>query len=86
MENFIKQIIEKVRTIYKYDEKYKEILGRKASITVCEDKDGNIQLEAIYFSWYDEILVSKSGIIFKPSYGENQTILRYSSFEEFLKM
>lgn len=86
MEEKVKQIIKKVRNIYKYDETYRKIIERKANVNLSEDDNGNIQLKSISFSWYDEILVSKSGIIFKPSYGENKIILKYSSFEELLEM
>ena len=36
--------------------------------------NGNIQLKSISFSWYDEILISKNCIIFKPD-GPNESTL-----------
>ena len=82
----IKQIIAKVRQIYKYDETYKEIVSRNPSIHLSETRDGEIQLDSIRFSWYDSMLISKSGIWYTPSYGDTKAILKYRSFEEFLKL
>ena len=86
MENKIKTIIQKVRDMYKYDPDKKEVVAHKASVEFKETKNGDIALHSITFSWYDNIYVYDTGIIYSPDHKNARKILEYKDWDELINM
>lgn len=85
MEELAKKIIQKVRSMYKYDTLLKDIVKTSAKVTVSE-KDGELYLSHITFQWYDALVVSSSGITYTPDMGCTRKIISYDGFDELLNM
>lgn len=85
MEEKILKIIKKVRSMYKYNKKYDVLLGKDPSVDISI-KNEEIILEDITFQDYDCIIVDDKMILFKPYYGEKETLITYNGFDELLKL
>lgn len=85
MEELAKKIIQKVRSMYKYDTLLKDIVKTSATVTVSE-KDGELYLAHITFKWYDILVVSSSGITYTPDMGCTRKIISYDGFDDLLNM
>lgn len=59
----INQIISKIRNIYRYHPKYKNILKQKAIIDLSETDDGII-LSSISFNDWDRITLSNTNVVY----------------------
>ena len=83
MEELILRIIAKVRQMYKYDNRFKDILDQNAAVELRE-KDGKLESASIQFCWYDMIIVCNGRIVYKPEYGCDQVLYTYDNFENFI--
>lgn len=81
----INQIISKIRNIYWYHPKYKNILKQKAIIGLSETDDGII-LSSISFNDWDRITLSNTNVEYHPEYGDWEVLLEYTSWDEFLQL
>lgn len=82
----IKKIIDKVRKMYKYDKRLKQILAVPAHIKLVEEK-GEIYLSSIQFSYYgDGVYVFNGQIRYSPEYGPDEVLIKYSSLDELLEL
>lgn len=81
----INQIISKIRNIYRYHPKYKNILKQKAIIDLSETDDGII-LSSISFNDWDRITLSNTNVVYHPEYGDWEVLLEYTSWDEFLQL
>ena len=79
------KIIEKVRSISKYNEDMKGVVDKPAIIKLVE-RDGKFVLRSIEFEFYDTVLVRPTGIIFLPEHGPRKILIEYCSWEELLEM
>lgn len=87
MTTLYKEIIAKVRDMYKYDSEYKEILKNRPEIKLKETKNGEFELNSIHFTdGYSSIYIGSKSIWFDPYRGENKTLVTYSNLEELLKI
>lgn len=85
MEKYVLRIIEKVRSMYKYDTLLKDIVKQDAIIEF-EEYRGKLNLVSISFNYYDRLYVCSSGIIFYPEIGTKRQILEYDGFSKLLEM
>ena len=85
LEQKIKQIIKKVRDMYKYDLNLKDILKMDAVIKL-DETCGEIILSSISFNYYDKLLVSTDGIYFIPEHGHGYHLIKYNNFDELLEL
>ena len=85
LEQKIKQIIKKVRQMYKYDPDLKNILKMDAVIKL-DETCGEIMLSSISFNYYDKLLVRSDGIYFIPEHGNGYHLLKYNNFNELLEL
>lgn len=85
MEELAKKIIQKVRSMYKYDTLLEDIVKTSATVTISE-RDGELYLSHITFNWYDVLVVSSSGITYTPDMGRTREIISYDGFDELLNM
>lgn len=85
MENKIKQIIEKVRQMYKYIDEYKSLLSAEASIHLSE-KSGEIILENITFNYYDRLIIADDCIVYVPEHGQSKKLIAYNGWDELLTL
>ena len=85
MEEKILKIISKVRSMYRYDQKYSEIVKYNPSINVCLEGE-KLVLKGITFDFYDRISVYNDGIFFKPEHGQSQVLFRHKDFDSLLEL
>lgn len=85
--DIIKQIIKKVRSMYRYDNRVRDILLLPASIRVQENEDESIYVASIIFGTSDIVAVS-SNVIKYYSFTKNEweTLIEYSDYNELLNM
>ena len=82
-----KKVIAKVRSMYKYDSTYAELLKRHPEIKLKETKNGEFELNSIHFTdGYNSIYIGSKSIWFDPYRSENKTLITYSNLEELLKI
>lgn len=84
----IKRIIAKVRSMYKYDKKYKDILANRAYIDLSENTEsGDIELNSISFDNYDRIFIYPTKVLYIPYDGYDKKILAtYQNWDELLAL
>ena len=86
MEELIKNVINKVRTMYKYDTLIKDIVSQRAEITLVEN-NGQLKISTITFDNYDYVVVSANKITYHPEIGGgSRTLISYDGFEQLLEM
>lgn len=85
MENFVNQIIAKVRDMYKYTSKYKTILAQPARVLVDEE-DGTYTVREIIFGKNDVISINDKHVFYEPMYGFTKVMMEYDGMESLLKM
>lgn len=85
MENQIKEIVKKVRQMYKYDEVIGGIVSQPFEAHVSEIGE-NLQLTKIRFCWYDRLEITSGMIIYYPELRNGKVLLKYNGFEELLKL
>ena len=84
----LKQIIEKVRTMYRYNKKLESILANPASIRIVEE-NGDLKPMSIIFDNYDKDIIaitSKSIKYFDCKQNEWEILAEFNDFEELLSM
>lgn len=89
MEELIKKVVDKVRTIYKYIPKYNDILLHNAQVEIMEFS-GKFEIRSIKFSdGYNRIIIKENGIVYYEYdivNDKSETILTFDSYEDFLNM
>ena len=85
MENFINQIIAKVRDMYKYTSEYKTILGQPARVLV-DECNGTYTVREIIFGKYDTISINDKRIFYEPQHGFTKVLIEYNGMDNLLKM
>ena len=83
MEDLILQVITKVREMYKFDNRLKEIIKQNANVELRE-RDGKLELSSISFNWYDSLVICNGKIVYKPEYGNNEVLYTYNKLEDLL--
>lgn len=86
MEKKIKEIIAKVRMMYKYDNRFKDIVKMKPSICLEETDSGDLVLRSIDWSWYDSLYVYPTGITYSPEHGNSKELITYNNWNELLEL
>ena len=84
----IKRIVAKVRSMYKYDKKYKDILANRAYIDLSENEEtGDIELNSINFDNYDRICIYPTKVLYISYNGyDRKTLATYQDWDEFLSL
>lgn len=82
----IKEVIKKVRELYRYDNEISNIVKQRATIECREDSKGNISLDKIEFSYYDTLYVEENSIKYSPEHGRSEILLTYSGWDGLLKL
>ena len=85
MENFVNQIIAKVRDMYKYTSEYKTILAQPARVLVDEE-NGTYTVREIIFGKNDVISINDKRVFYEPMYGFTNVMMEYDGMESLLKM
>ena len=85
MEKTIKQILEKVKLIAKYNGDMRPVNESKPEITIRE-KDNDLVISSITYSWYDIILVCETGIFLIPEHGQRKTLFSYKNWDGLLNL
>ena len=78
------KLIESIRT-NPFLKKYQEILERTPKIQV-RLVNNSLELSAIEFSYYDQIVFYSKNILFLPEHGSGSKILEYNNWEELYKI
>lgn len=87
MKTKIKRIIAKVRSMYKYSSEYKALLEFPANVSLRENKEtGDLEIESIYFQYYDFLYIYDNKIIYISEYGRKELLLTYNGWDELLSM
>lgn len=84
----IKQIISKIRQLFKYDMTLKEVILKNPNILFKEADNKTIELKYIRFEDAEKKLwVKKTEIIYENSYNyENTTIVEYKDWNDILEL
>lgn len=86
MEENIKEIIAKVRSIGKTNPEIKDLVKQEVSVKLTF-KEGRFVLENITFGKYFNVLVVVNDGIFKvPEYGKDEKILEYKDWSDLFLM
>ena len=85
MENFVNQIIAKVRDMYTYTSEYKTILAQPARVLV-DEVNGTYTVREIIFGKNDVISINDKRVFYDPMYGFTKVMLEYDGMENLLKM
>lgn len=85
MENFVNQIIAKVRDMYKYTSEYKNILAQPAKITV-EEVNGVYTVKEIIFGKNDIISINDKRVFYEPMYGFTKVLIEYDGMKTLLTL
>lgn len=80
----VSQIIEKVRSMYKYDKEISKVLATNAQVKYFEEK-GELKLVDILFDNYDVVCITKNKITF-TQYGRSRVLIEYDNFENILNL
>lgn len=86
MEKQIKQIIDKVRTMFKYDTGLTRGLVTVDASVHLKECNGTLHLSTIDFESYDRLSVSATEIVFYPEMGNQRTVMTYDGWDELLRM
>lgn len=83
----IRQIIGKVRQIFKYDLMLKKLIVVHPKILFNEDEKGNIVLQYILFSnYYDKLEITSTKICFKEDGKETKVVIEYNDWDDILAL
>ncbi len=85
MENFVNQIIAKVRDMYKYTSEYTTILNQPAKIIV-EEVNGTYTVREIIFGKNDVISINDKRVFYEPMYGFTKVMIEYDGMASLLKL
>ena len=87
MDKQICEIIAKVRQMFRYDKRFKDILKTPASVHCSETKNNEIELTSIIWCFYGyQIIVGKHRITYSPEHGNTEELTTYKNFDELLNM
>ena len=85
MENFVNQIIAKVRDMYKYTSEYKTILAQPARVLV-DEVNGTYTVREVIFGKNDVISINDKRVFYEPMYGFTKVMMGYDGMESLLKV
>ena len=80
----IKRIIAKVRSMYKYNQEYSELLSLRADISLDENENGDINLSSICFKYYGSFYISPTRIIHTKEDGRRTIVITYNGWDALL--
>lgn len=83
MENKIIAIIEKVKSMFRYDRKLSDTIQMDPQV-ICKYKDGELKLREIRFDDYSRVSVYESYISYIPERGNSSTLIEYKDWDELL--
>ena len=86
MEKLIRDVISKVRGMYKYDMEYNKLLQSNPRIDIyLDEKEDAFVLRSLRFGTYDEICVYSDKIKYVSDDSRTERVLcEYESFEDLL--
>jgi hypothetical protein len=86
-QKFIQKIIEKIRSISKFNSDIKDIVTQRAHISLTENGD-QLTLDNIEFFNFDKVVATNKGIFLHKSCGSSdpKCICQYKNWLEFLEM
>ena len=86
MEKLIRDVISKVRGMYKYDMEYNKLLQSNPRIDIyLDEKEDTFVLRSLRFGTYDEICVYSDKIKYVSDDSRTERVLcEYESFEDLL--
>ena len=85
MEEKIMKIIQKVRSIGKYNVEMEGIVDQQATVKLVEVQ-GKLVLCSVSFECYDKLVVKENSIVLIPEFGKRKILFEYSSWEELLDL
>ena len=85
MEDKIKQIMTKVRDMYKYMDDNSSIFKNLYRVIVCEE-DGQLVIKEVVFGTYDKIYVDTKKIFYSPQHGFSKVLIQYNGWDELLSL
>ena len=85
MEEKIKQIMTKVRDMYKYMNDYSAIFKNLYKVIVCEE-DGQLVIKEVVFGTYDKIYVDTKKIFYIPQYVFSKVLIQYNVLDELFSL
>ena len=85
LEKKISSIIKKIRQIYKYDNRIKNLIKKSANVELVVD-DNTVVIHCVSFSDYDKLYIYSNRIVFAPEIGHPEVLLKYASWSELLNM
>lgn len=86
MDKKIKDIIKKVRAIYKYDDRFKSLVSMHPTVKSEENANGDLVLKNIDWQWYDSLYISSTGITYSPEHGNSKELITYNNWNELLEL
>ena len=85
LEKKISSIIYKIRQIYKYDNRIKNLIKKSANVELVVD-DNTVVIHCVSFSDYDKLYIYSNRIVFAPEIGHPEVLLKYARWSELLNM
>lgn len=85
LEEKIIKIVDKVRTIFKYDIEKQEIIKTNPSISL-EYKNNELNIVSIEFNYYDILCITPTKVIFIPEFGNKKILFKYDNYDELLNL
>lgn len=82
----IKKIIAKVRSMYKYNSEYVELLSLKADVSLDENENGDLELSFIRFRYYGSIYIYSDRIIHTTEEGRKTLLITYNGWDALLSL
>lgn len=82
LETIVNAVVTKVRKMFASNSEYKDLVEKDPNIDV-EYRNGKLLLDRISFDGWDSLIVTKNGIVFSPYRGNDKTLMKFKSFEEF---
>ena len=86
MEEKILDIIKKIREMYRFDKRYKNILIANPHIALKLNTKGNVVLDYISWNNYDSICATEKHITFHGEHGAKDTLIEYNGWDALLKL
>ena len=85
LERKISSIIYKIRQIYKYYNRIRNLIKKNANVELIVD-DNTMVIHCVSFSDYDKLYIYSNRIVFAPEIGHPEVLLKYASWSELLNM
>lgn len=88
IEHTIISVIEKIKTMYKYNNNIYALLETEPKIQINITEDNKIVLTEIEYLYYDSLIITKNKIIYKSDSDKHELTLydKYNSWEELINL